>query len=802
LAVPTSLEMSVTNLFRVLDNVAGGIATGYAAEQKMHSEHQTADFENQQRALTTQAQQFSKSLAAKGTVGTTNDTMSESPADIARAAGATDQQIATADAGGAAGYNSLLSGLNQAGGATTFNASRSPAQQAQPEAPSAGMPTPTPVTLNPGDGGFAPASPDTGAGLRTTSTITPAVAGTPGTPGGMTAADIRTESGGNPTAQNPLSTASGLSGMIDRTWVHTVRAHMPQVAQGKSDAEIAALKTTPTGAAMAPAVIAGLNSDNAAALQRAEIDPSPVNVKVAYGLGTGDGSRVITAHPDTPMSQLVSPLAMAENPTFAKMTAWDYMHSAQASLSGSGGTPGSPATTTTSVVNDRPADAATQQGVSGPFNASAPAVEQRPQFGAYLNNAYDTPVGPRITSSPRSMTQGDTLDAIAQNQLHLGLTNPATGGLVGLDTMKAAADWRAKDQANTATQRGLDWTQIQHDINGAASGEDVARIANKSNMIPANINIVSNKDGKHYAWEARDPNLGTTYMVEQGTLSDIKRDLSSIAGDPTAREAFLEKMESAKNEANESAARAYANRASGAAGLVNAGTTASEAPSRIGLNTAAAGQATAAAGVDRMVAAAKANENRIATRQTDIIQQLQGEKDPARRAALTTEYTNLGGQIGAKPMQGIGPGGAYEQQMRYPDGTLTHIDAEGQEVPIGQDSRTWAKLIQGKPIVYNWHHFPDGTSQLGFSSTVPIPNPAGGPDGTAFSTNLNEVLAGLKTAQHPQPHPQPAGMPGQRRTLAGDSAHVATAVGHVAAQANTAAVNGEDAAKNYILGAP
>ncbi|SIN84809.1 peptidoglycan DD-metalloendopeptidase family protein [Vannielia litorea] len=57
---------------------------------------------------------------------------------------------------------------------------------------------------------------------------------------------IRVESGGNATAKNPLSSATGLGQFIESTWIRMMRTYRPDLASTLSRAELLALRNDPT----------------------------------------------------------------------------------------------------------------------------------------------------------------------------------------------------------------------------------------------------------------------------------------------------------------------------------------------------------------------------------------------------------------------------------------------------------------------------------------------------------------------------------------------------------------------------
>ncbi len=136
---------------------------------------------------------------------------------------------------------------------------------------------------------------------------------------GLVDSIIGAESGGNPNAVNPRSSASGPGQFINSTWLATVRAHRPDLA-GKSDAELLALKTDPVlGREMTDAYA----QDNQAYLAKNGIETSPGNTYLAHFAGPQGAVKVLQADPKASVADILGPDVVKANPFLANMTAAD-----------------------------------------------------------------------------------------------------------------------------------------------------------------------------------------------------------------------------------------------------------------------------------------------------------------------------------------------------------------------------------------------------------------------------------------------------------------------------------------------
>jgi len=131
---------------------------------------------------------------------------------------------------------------------------------------------------------------------------------------------IAVESGGDPTAKNTSSTATGAGQFINSTWLETVKKAAPDVAAGKSDAELLTLRSDP---ALSKRMVEALADDNKKALSAAGIAPTDGAVYLAHVFGAKGAIDLLNADQSAPVATVVSPQVMAANPNLSGKTVGD-----------------------------------------------------------------------------------------------------------------------------------------------------------------------------------------------------------------------------------------------------------------------------------------------------------------------------------------------------------------------------------------------------------------------------------------------------------------------------------------------
>lgn len=151
---------------------------------------------------------------------------------------------------------------------------------------------------------------------------------------------IGAESGGDPTAKNPNSSATGAGQFISSTWLDTLKAARPDLAEGKSDQEILALRNDP---ALSREMTEAYAAQNGAILSKAGQPVTPGTTYLAHFAGPQGAVGVLSADPSTPIDRVLTPAAINANPFLRGMTAGDLRAWADRKMGGGQGAPASPA---------------------------------------------------------------------------------------------------------------------------------------------------------------------------------------------------------------------------------------------------------------------------------------------------------------------------------------------------------------------------------------------------------------------------------------------------------------------------
>lgn len=223
---------------------------------------------------------------------------------------------------------------------------------------------------------------------------------------------LNVESGGNPYARNPRSSATGPGQFIDRTWLEMMARHRPDLTTGRSPAEILAMRTDP---ALSRAMTEAYAGENAQVLRAAGLPVNPGTTYLAHFAGPQGAVNVLTAPPSTPAAEIMGPAAAKANPFLVNMTVGDLAAWAGRKMGGPSGAPpqniapaasvGAPMGISPDLAN-LPAgtqpnpNAALQQSIGQMMQAfSTPKAGPAP-FGLPFGDTADTPPLPATRQRP------------------------------------------------------------------------------------------------------------------------------------------------------------------------------------------------------------------------------------------------------------------------------------------------------------------------------------------------------------------------------------------------------------------
>jgi len=103
---------------------------------------------------------------------------------------------------------------------------------------------------------------------------------------------IGVESDGDPNAKNKRSSATGLGQFLDETWLDMIRAHRPDLAKGRSQAEVLELRRD---AKIAREITARFTERNAGMLRKRGLPVTPGTLYLAHFAGGAGAVAILSA---------------------------------------------------------------------------------------------------------------------------------------------------------------------------------------------------------------------------------------------------------------------------------------------------------------------------------------------------------------------------------------------------------------------------------------------------------------------------------------------------------------------------
>jgi hypothetical protein len=185
-----------------------------------------------------------------------------------------------------------------------------------------------PLTLN----YAAFASPQAGGGARSASVVQTSGSASAAVEG-LVNQIIRVESGGNASAKNPLSSATGLGQFIESTWLRMMRDYRPDLAQTMNRAAQLDLRNDPT---LSREMVTNLARENERYLQSKGHAISAGRLYLAHFLGPGGANRVLSSGDGNTILAVMGSGVVGANPFLTNYTVADLKAWADRKMHGSG----------------------------------------------------------------------------------------------------------------------------------------------------------------------------------------------------------------------------------------------------------------------------------------------------------------------------------------------------------------------------------------------------------------------------------------------------------------------------------
>src|SRR6185437_14217782 len=130
---------------------------------------------------------------------------------------------------------------------------------------------------------------------------------------------IQNESGGDPNATNPNSSASGPGQFLNSTWLSMINKYRPDLS-GLPQQEILGLRSDPQ---LSKEMTANYANENGQYLAQKGLPVTPGTTYLAHFAGPSGAAKILGSEPDAPVSDILGPKVVAANPFLKNMTAAD-----------------------------------------------------------------------------------------------------------------------------------------------------------------------------------------------------------------------------------------------------------------------------------------------------------------------------------------------------------------------------------------------------------------------------------------------------------------------------------------------
>ena len=253
---------------------------------------------------------------------------------------------------------------------------------------------------------------------------------------------IGVESGGNPNAKNPKSSASGVGQFLDSTWVATIRQHRPDLAAGKSAAQIIEMKGD---ASLGREMTRAYQQDNADYLTNRGLPTTRGNIYLAHFLGPAGATEVLKADPNTPVVNVVGQDVVNANPFLKGMTAADTAAWAAKKMGGAAPATVKPDPRLAMLSPDDRLALANADDVAFRQKQAADKAQASADYGAY-KDAYELNIvqgkvsDENLISNDPTLRDGDKASLIRSLRSQNETLNQTQADLVALQNGNLAVD--------------------------------------------------------------------------------------------------------------------------------------------------------------------------------------------------------------------------------------------------------------------------------------------------------------------------------------------------------------------------